>query len=133
MSTLIDKLDHVYRGIVYTVYLIDVLVESHTAQLLLDYHCTRIEVSVVRGRGGGGGGGQQMYKYFFYYKFIFSKKNSWGPETQNDTLLPLIMIYDRRKFQNDPPWRSKVIVQKPWRRKKTKNSQNHKAFPVGNA
>ena len=53
--TLIYRLDHVFRGIVYTVYLLDVLVESHTAQLLLDYYCTRIEVSVLSGGGGGGG------------------------------------------------------------------------------
>ena len=42
--TLIDSLDHVHRDIVYTVYLLYVLVESHTAQLLLDYYCTRIEL-----------------------------------------------------------------------------------------
>ena len=35
--TLIGRLDHVYRDIAYTVYLLDVLEESHTAQLLLDY------------------------------------------------------------------------------------------------
>ena len=46
------RLDHVHRDIVYTVYLFAVLVESHTAQLLLDYYCTRIEVSDLR-RGGG--------------------------------------------------------------------------------
>ena len=34
-----------------TLYLLDVLEESHTAQLLLDYYCTRIEVSVLRGAG----------------------------------------------------------------------------------
>ena len=50
--TLIDSLDHVHRDIVYTVYLLDVLEESHTAQLLLDYYCTSIEVSVLRGGGG---------------------------------------------------------------------------------
>ena len=38
-----------HRDIVYTVYLLDVLEESHTAQLLLDYYCTRFEVSVLRG------------------------------------------------------------------------------------
>ena len=42
-----------YRDIVYTVYLFDVLVESHTAQLLLDYYYTRIEVSVMKGGRGG--------------------------------------------------------------------------------
>ena len=40
-----------HRDIAYTVYLLDVLEESHTAQLLLDYYCTRIEVSVLRGGG----------------------------------------------------------------------------------
>ena len=38
---------HVYRGIVYAVYLLDVLGESHTAQLLLDHYCTRIFLWVM--------------------------------------------------------------------------------------
>ena len=52
-------MDHVHRDIVYTVYLLDVLEESHTAQLLLDYYCTKIEVSVRRG-----GGGRNISKFF---------------------------------------------------------------------
>ena len=36
VRTLIDSLDHVHRDIIYTVYSLDVLEESHTAQLLLD-------------------------------------------------------------------------------------------------
>ena len=80
--TLIDRLDHVvYRGIVYTVYLLDVLVESHTAQLLLDYYWTRIEASVL-----GGGGWWWWAKKNVYYKLFGSKnvprvliaKQIWG-------------------------------------------------------
>ena len=38
--------------------------------------------------------------------------------SENDTLLPLTMTHDRRTFRNDPPFRSKIIVRKPWRKKK---------------
>ena len=72
--TLIDRLDHVYRGSEYTVYLLDGLVESHTAQLLLGYYCTRMEVSVI---WEGGGGGWLVGESFFHYTF-FAPKNVPG-------------------------------------------------------
>ena len=56
-------------------------------------------------------------------------------------LLPMTMTCDQLKFWSGPAWRSKVIIRKPWRRKKTKQKkrkkkrkkfwQNHKAFPAG--
>ena len=42
--------------------------------------------------------------------------------------------HDLLKFWSGPAWRSKVIIQKPWRRKKKikiKFWQNHNAFPAG--
>ena len=88
--TLIDRLDHVYRDIVYTVSLCDVLVESHTAELLLllDYYCSRIEVVFWEGegtevlkrkfclifwRGIGGGGGVALGRktiHFFLWPWL---------------------------------------------------------------
>ena len=47
----------------------------------------------------------------------------------------LPMTCDWLKFWSGPAWRSKVIIRKPWRRKKKikikKFWQNHKAFPAG--
>ena len=40
--------------------------------------------------------------------------------SENNTLLPMTMIWDRLKFWSGPAWRSKVIIRKPWRRKKKK-------------
>ena len=40
--------------------------------------------------------------------------------SENDTLLPMTMTCDRLKFWNGPAWRSKIIIQKPWRRKNKK-------------
>ena len=40
--------------------------------------------------------------------------------SENDTLLPMTMTRDRQKFWNGPPWQSKVIIRKPWRRKNKK-------------
>ena len=37
--------------------------------------------------------------------------------SENDTLLPMTMTCDRLKFWSGPAWQSKVIIQKPWRRK----------------
>ena len=57
---------------IYIVYLLDMLVESHTAQLLLDYYyCTSIEVSVLRG-----GGGEQFI--MFFTTIFFLSKNALG-------------------------------------------------------
>ena len=53
-----------YRDIVYTVYLLDCWGEYHTAQLLFDYYCIKIEVS------------------FFSLKRTFFEKCSWGSRTQ---------------------------------------------------
>ena len=122
-----------YRDIVYTVsvYLLDVLEEPDTAQLLLDYYCMKIEVSVVRW-GGGGGWWTKTFLSFFHYKFLFFEKCSWGPKTpkNENNLLSflegeilgvrhapppplgvavgrktkhLFLDHDRRKFGNDPP------------------------------
>ena len=45
--------------------------------------------------------------------------------SENDALLPLTMTHDRRKFRNNPPWRSKVNVWKPWRGiQKEENKEN---------
>ena len=38
--------------------------------------------------------------------------------SENDTLLPMTMTCDWLKFWNGPAWRSKIIIRKPWRRKK---------------
>ena len=52
MLTLIDQpVSCVQRHCLH--YVLDVLEESHTAQLLLDYYCTGIEVSVLSEGGGG--------------------------------------------------------------------------------
>ena len=80
------------RGIVYAVYLLDVLVESHSAQLLLDYYCARIDVRVLRGGGGGMdttnvGGGDIVV-------IGGALRPTWGSR-QNYTLLPLTMTRDR--------------------------------------
>ena len=68
---------------------------------------------------------------YFSLQFFF-QKCSWGPEIgegggggfwgvwANDTLLHLTMTRDRPKFWNGPPWRSKVIVRKPWLRNNKK-------------
>ena len=40
--------------------------------------------------------------------------------SENDTFLPMTMTCDRLKFWSGPAWRSKVIIRKPWRRKKKK-------------
>ena len=42
---------------------------------------------------------------------------------ENDTLLPMTMTCDRLKFWSGPAWRSKVIIRKPWRRKKKKKKK----------
>ena len=90
---------------------------SHTAIVGIIYHCTRIEVSILRtGRGRGGGGG------FFSLLNFFFQKCSWGGDfgvfgSENDTLLRMTITRDRLKFWNGPAWRSKVIIRKPWRRK----------------
>ena len=84
-------------------------------------------------------------KKIFPTKFFF-QKCSWGSEThafggggggilgcrvgsENDTLLPMTMTCDRLKFWSGPAWRSKVIIQKPWRRKNNKK----KKAEAGNA
>ena len=91
-----------YRDIAYTVYLFVVLVESHTAQLLceaekkmLDYYCTRIEVSVLRG-GGGGGSLHKVVLNLFSKNIPGVLKRKFGvgggvrrAGSENDTLLPL--------------------------------------------
>ena len=46
--------------------------------------------------------------------------------SENDTLLPMTMTCDRLKFWSGPAWRSKVIIRKPWRRKKKKNKNKNK-------
>ena len=93
--TLIDRLEHVYRDIVYTGYLFDVLVESHTAQLLLDYYCTMIAMSVLRGGGGcfwgpetqkkGGGWGTTNIKTKFTSEIFVRKMflGSWNAGSEN--------------------------------------------------
>ena len=55
--------------------------------------------------------------------------------SENNTLLPMTMTCDRLKFWSGPAWRSKVIIRKPWRRKKKKNkikkiknSDNHTCY-----
>ena len=59
--SVIDRLDDVYRDIVGIVYLLDVLVVvvhiSHS-KCWITYHCTRIEVSVLRLGGGVGVSGE---------------------------------------------------------------------------
>ena len=42
---------------------------------------------------------------------------------ENDTLLPMTMTCDWFKFWSGPAWRSKVIIRKPWRRKKKKKEE----------
>ena len=46
--------------------------------------------------------------------------------SENDTLLPMTMTCDRLKFWSGPAWRSKVIIRKPWRRKKKKKEKEKK-------
>ena len=90
--------------------------------------------------GGGGGGVRAKNKFFSTTNFFF--KNVPGvlkwffggggvgeilgaphaapgshAGSENDTL-PLTMTHDRRQFWNDSPCRTKVIIWKPWRRKK---------------
>ena len=105
-----------------------------------------------RGRAGvcvGGGGELQ----FLTEKKISAEKCSWGFKrgggrkisggglgvfgaphappappggregSENDTLLPMTMTCDRLKFWSGPAWRSKVIIRKPWRRKKKKEKK----------
>ena len=74
-------------------------------------------------------------KFFLSTKFLFFKNVPgvlkrmhtffWGAlgrsGSENDTLLPMTMTCDRLKFWSGPAWRSKVIIQKPWRRKNKKN------------
>ena len=105
-------------------------------------------MSVLRtGRGRAGGGGEVE---FLTEKQFFAKKCSWvlkrkkkqkkhfggggilgclGRPTpppggragsENNTLLPMTMTCDQLKFWSGPAWRSKVIIRKPWRRKKKK-------------
>ena len=90
------------------------------------YYCTRIEASVLRaGRGRGGWGGVEV---FSNWKYFFRKNIFLGQilgclgcaGSENDTLLPMTMTCDRFKFWSGPAWRSKVIIRKPWRRKKKK-------------
>ena len=108
-----------------------------------------------RGRAGGGGEVEFLTEFCFFAKFFF-QKCSWGSEThankklffggggilgclgrptpppggragsENNTLLPMTMICDRLKFWSGPAWRSKVIIRKPWRRKKKKIKKNKK-------
>ena len=40
---------------------------------------------------------------------------------ENYILLPMTMTCDRLKFWSGPAWQSKIIIQKPWRRKNKKN------------
>ena len=90
---------------------------------------------------------------FFSLLKCFFQKCSWGSEThanknlffggggilgclgrptpppggragsENNTLLPMTMTCDRLKFWSGPAWWSKVIIRKPWRRKKEKNKK----------
>ena len=48
--------------------------------------------------------------------------------SENDTLLPMTMTCDRFKFWSGLAWRSKVIIRKPWRRKKKKNKNSDKTI-----
>ena len=110
---------------------------------------------VFWGLGGGvqvGGGG----RWNIELNIFFSLRNVPGGEkfggggilgrptpppggragSDNNTLLPMTMTCDRLKFWSGPAWWSKVIIRKPWRRKKIKiiiNKfwQTHKAFPAG--
>ena len=59
-------------------------------QLLLNYYCTRIEASVLRGEGGGG-----ILK-FFCTTGIFLEKCSWGPETPPPPHPPLVVELGRK-------------------------------------
>ena len=99
---------------------------------------------------GGGGGDENFQSFFSLLKF--KKKCSWGSEThanknlffggggggvwgvwgappggragsENNTLLPMTMTCDWLKFWSGPAWRSKVIIRKPWRRKKKINKK----------
>ena len=85
------------------------LVESHTAQLLLlDYYCTRIEVSVMRwGR--------------FFHDSIFFSKNVPGVLKRKQFFLEGVDfggVGERHAPPPPPPARG---------------VGKHKAFPVGNA
>ena len=91
---------------------------------------------------------KKIGKKYFFSLLNFFLKCSWGSEThakkkfsgggilgclgrptpppggragsENDTLLPMTMTCDQLKFWSGPAWRSKVIIRKPWRRKKKK-------------
>ena len=136
---------HVYRGIVYTLYLLDVLVESHTAQLLLDYYYTRIKVS-----------GEKfiiLFTTFFFEKNVpgvlkkcgrgrFGAGGVWrratsllgvalGRKTMH-FFLWLYMTYDWRKFRNDPYCLQKLssgnLGSGRWKKLKQKEEKNKYKF-----
>ena len=100
---------------------------------------------VLRRKKLAGGGGGEMYKFFFTTKFCFQKM-FLGPETQQKNWrgggrfwgvwghgsrwvrkrCTSSFDHDRPKlFWNDPPWRSKVIIRKPWQRKNKKQEKNN--------
>ena len=85
----------------------------------------------------GGGGGEFFFPYFFSLIFrggggILGCLGRPTPPpggragSENDTLRPMTMICDRLKFWSGPPWRSKVIIRKPWRRKNKKKKNKKK-------
>ena len=51
---------------------------------------------------------------------VFGAPHAPTRGSENNTLLPMAMTCDRLKFWSGPAWRSKVIIRKPWRRKKKK-------------
>ena len=69
----------------------------------------------------GWGGGSFYWLHFFFFKFggggilgHLTPPPGGRAGSENDTLLPLTMTGKN----SEPPWQSKVIVRKPWRRKK---------------
>ena len=76
-----------------------------------------------------GGGGGEFFSLLNLFFLFFGGGGILGRPTpppggragsENDTLLPMTMTCDRLKFWSGPAWRSKVIIRKPWRRKKKK-------------
>ena len=63
------------------------------------------------------------YKFFKNVPGFFLGGGCWGvwgaprAGSENDALIPMTMTRDRPKFWNGRPWRSKVIIRKPWPRK----------------
>ena len=74
-------------------------------------------MSVLIGGWGCGGGGRFVFttEVFWRGRFGGGGRGAVGDRagSENDTLLPVTMTHDWRKFRNDLPWRSKVIVRKP--------------------